>query len=365
MDRKKVKGHRLALCILPVLAIAIPIFCFEVFLLIQLMEGETDIYNFLLMHCFTTMMLFFLSGLCKYLNKDSRVPILMIFSTVLMGPLGAFGCILVILLEAFYQHTAMSFEEWYASLFPEELEKYSEKLFETLQLIKDTGGDDAGLMPFMEILTFGTMQQKQMTIALMAKNYNPAFSFALKMATQDSQNAIRVQAASAIAMVENQFLNKAMNLEGELEKHAENKEILLHLGIHYDNYAFTGLLDEDRVNDCLHKSLAAYKAYLESNRDHLKAVLAVGRLLLKIKSAEESSQWYQAALMRGLDSVNLRFWYIESLYQLGNFKELRNQAEIINTLQQNEDDEMTTTMKEIIKIWTLADEELMDIVSMS
>jgi len=251
-----------------------------------------------------------------------------------MGPFGAIGTLVTIGLTTVYRRFATPFDEWYAALFPEE----------TLESLVDTVcgkvQNGSGVASFTDILAFGTLEQKQELLALLTKQFRPAFAPVLKLALRDSSNAIRVQAASAVAKLENDFTIKSLHLseslqegesvplgKGDSARSAQGvAKRLLDLAVHYDEYAATGLLDADREVAAVESALKAYRRYLDLEPDNLRACASYGKLLLKTKALTEAKAWLASCLTREKPSSEILMLYMDTLFQIGDYAGLRNIA---------------------------------------
>ncbi|MBF0623408.1 MAG: hypothetical protein HQL82_01230 [Magnetococcales bacterium] len=248
---------------------------------------------------------------------------LLAVATAFMGVLGILGTVIAYLLHLEYNQESVSFEEWYASLFPEEERGASRELMERLQAAGEEGGS---LTPFTDVLTYGTQAQKQAMIALISRDFRPQFAPVLNQALNDPDNAVRVQAATAATHVENRFMKKSMELEETVARNPKDDKQLLALARHCDDYAFSGLLEAERAREYGDKALAAYRKYLTLRPDDVAVRVAVGRHLVRSHRLEEAARYLEEALRGEKPSPQLALWYMETLYQLRRFEPLEELA---------------------------------------
>ncbi|ABK45471.1 hypothetical protein Mmc1_2980 [Magnetococcus marinus MC-1] len=251
--------------------------------------------------------------------------ILLIGSTLFLGFIGAMGSAITMVLYWEYARHTTSFDEWYEALFPEEEVSEARTLANKLEA-SGTGGEGS-LTPFNDILNHGSQRQKQSMIALISRNFKPAFAPVLNRALNDPDNSIRVQAATAATFVENGFLKQAMALEEQLKEAPENAEILLALASHYDDYAYTGLLDFEREQQNRDKAIELYQLYLLEDKDNTRVHNALGRNLLKNERFEEARTFLEHLLQEGHAPKSLYLWYMECLFHLQDYDALGEAAD--------------------------------------
>ena len=348
----------LPLCYLPTVIIAIPSMVLDFLLIGAFVKGSVNTFEFVVVHSMICSLLLVMAYACSKTKKDTRLPYLNVVAGYILGPLGTFGCLWVWLVEIYYRRKATSFEDWYASLFPEEEEEFKDQLIEKLENMKKSHGN-TGLTPFMDIFAFGSIEQKQMAIALMAKNYHPIFASSLKHATRDRNNAVRVQAASAIAQIDNNMISQILKLEKQLKTEPDNDEVVLQIGQLYDDYAFTGLIDDTRKKEYLEKSLVAYIEYHKKNLENQGVIISIGRLYLRINQYEKARDWLKKHLYIGSEQPKIVFWYMESLYYLNDFKELR---EASNTFKDHEEylEKFSPAIVDVVKLWSSQEKIYLD-----
>jgi hypothetical protein len=135
---------------------------------------------------------------------------------------------------------------------------------------------------------------------------------------------VRVQAATAVARIENAFLAKAMELEAAVREKPDEASVLRLAGI-YDDYAFAGLLDKAREEECRQKAADGYRAYLRTRPDDQAVQLRLARLQLRRGRMEEAEPLLRRlATVEGHSGAGL--WLMECLFTQGRFAELRSLA---------------------------------------
>ncbi len=251
-----------------------------------------------------------------------RTVYLFLVATAAFGPIGVMGTLLTIALYAWYRRTTTSFEDWYTGLFPKEQRDEVAELADFLEVHSALGGVSAP-DSFRDILANGTLQQKRDAIVLMSKHFRPEFAPALRSALLDPDNSIRVMAASSIARIENEFLEKAMLVDRAVANAPDDIDTLLRQARLYDDYAFTGLLERDREEVNLEKAKQIYREIIRLQPENYPATLGLGRLLIRTGEVEEAAERLRQTLQFRNGEPQLMLWYAECLYKLGHYQELR------------------------------------------
>ncbi|PJK28798.1 tetratricopeptide repeat protein [Minwuia thermotolerans] len=256
-------------------------------------------------------------------GSPSRLLTLLALSTFFLGPFGPLGTLLALGLHALFRRRATPFEEWYASLFPEEVDMPSRRLFEMLTRgLADAAGQE-NVTSFTDVLQYGSIEQKRAVISLLSRDFRPEFAPALLSALSDPNPAVRVQAATAAANIEGDFLERAIELETRARRHPGDAEAQVRAARHFDDYAYSGILDEDRQRENRDKAQTYYRKALELDPARHDATLGVGRLLVRGDRLEEAESWFEEGFRRGVLGPSELSWYMEAAYRLGDFDKLR------------------------------------------
>ncbi len=160
----------------------------------------------------------------------------------------------------------------------------------------------------------------------MTSNFQPSFAPAFKKALNDPSNTIRVQAASAITKIENTFMDRLMKLTRVKEQFPKEPVVVKALAEHYDDYAYTGLLDGDRELANRRKALEYYQEYLNLEPRDLEVRTQIGRILMRNKDYNRACEWFKNCIDLGFVSQSISEWYSEALFASSRFEELRRFA---------------------------------------
>ena len=254
-------------------------------------------------------------------RRDLRLPMLLTVATAFFGPLGAIGTLVAALANRIYMRSATPFEEWYASLFPE---------VEAAQRLPQLPAHDAtgrhSVAPFADILSFGQLSQKQELLTLIAGDFRPEFAHVLQLALHDANNAIRVQAATAIARIEDDFSQRIQKLSADVQQNPCDSRRVWSLATLLDEYASAGIMDRERVAAARHRAVEAYLDYLQLVGKDSAAAHAIGRLRLGAGDHAGTARWLEQRGETEAVQPDSRLIYMEALFELRRFDELRRYA---------------------------------------
>lgn len=262
---------------------------------------------------------------CVFRRRDGtgrRAAVLMFLAVAALGPFGAPAALATAVLHRWFRRHATPFEEWYKGLFPDPEQKPARDLYDMIVSGRDLS-KESGVASFTDVLATGTTEQKRATITLMARFFRPVFAPALKRALADSEPAIRVQAATAAAEIESDFQERAQRLSTAVVAAPEDADAQFAMAKHFDDYAFSGLLDVEREADNRNLALEAYLRCLDLKPDDLAARAAVGRLLLRKGEFHEAATVLGDAVVSGQATPAMLDFYIEALFRLGDYERIR------------------------------------------
>jgi polysaccharide biosynthesis protein PelE len=252
-----------------------------------------------------------------------RQAALLAVSVTFLGAIGAAGACVCALAEGIFRPYARGFMAWYDDLFPEEDEETAELLLNRLRAGGDPASGAADLTSFTDAVTYGSIEQKQAIIALIARRFTPAFAPALRQALEDPTPAVRVQAAAAAAAIEARFATRGMALERKAAAQGYPLEILRELGRLNADMAKCGLMEAARNDASRAKALDYYRRALSYAPKDASLLAACGELLLDSGDAATATGQLTEALRYAQDSAKIASLLTEALMQQGRFAELR------------------------------------------
>jgi tetratricopeptide (TPR) repeat protein len=257
-------------------------------------------------------------------RADIRLPFLLALSTAALGPIGVAGTILAALLARRSLRRGHSFEEWYQSIFPEAEEIANIRLVDRIEGEDPAGADEVASFP--DVLSFGSLRQKQDLIAFISRNFRPVFGPILKRALHDPESVIRVQAATAMSKLESSIAARTLALKERVRRNPEDTATLRALALHYDTWLFSGILDPKREQDILAAALGLYEKCRAAEPGNSETQLMAGRLFLRCKRYREASECFHEILDAPVTASRAALWQMETLFHSGNFEEVRRLA---------------------------------------
>lgn len=285
-----------------------------------------------------------------------RLPLLLTLGTAVLGPLGPAGALLTLGLYRRFEKSATPFQEWYDSLFPDAGNSEFDETFERLLWEQNLNFQQNSVIPFMDILHYGTQRQKQTMIVLLIKHYHGKFAPVLKQALLDEDNSVRVLAAKGMAEIEYDFMKRFIDIQrGEEGIQRGDAEWLKMLGSHYDDYLYSGILDDVREEDYRQRAIKAYEGYLVHRPDDSDIPTRVGRILMRGEKIVEAADWFEDCINQGIRSPSILIWYFESLYLLGQFQKLREKAAIHYDELENSAKKFPINVLDAVRAWSRPD----------
>jgi len=259
-------------------------------------------------------------------SPPRRHPVLLTLMTIALGPVGAFGSFLSVCFEGAFRPYASPFTEWYNRIFVEEDELENDAFLQRLAIGGDPVSGSIQLTSFRDILAFGTIDQKQAIIALIARRFTPAFAPALRLALEDPIAAVRVQAAAAAASIENRYAQRTIELTRKAERYEATTDAERDLARHYADFAQSGLVEEQRAAEAADQALAHFDKVLARHPNDTEALITSARLLLNRGEARDAVRRLERAMSVSGVAAATAALYLEALVQLGRFVDVRRAA---------------------------------------
>ena len=323
----------------------------EAWLLLRFWKDADEFTRLLALHgAITTGTAITAFGLRRHAGRE---PVFLVFviSVVFLGPIGVAGACLSALMHRAFAWRARPFAEWYASLFPEEPQDRVRALHD--RVVHRGHGPRARVTvaPFGDVMALGTLQEKQAAIGLIAACFEPAFAPALRAALNDAEAAIRVQAASAVARIEQRFLQQSMVIGQRLAALPDDPAILIEAARHQEAMASAGLLDEGRARQAAEEAVQMYRHLLslpDAGPWMEDAVAGAARMLLLLGEAEKAARLLAPATTRTDASATLVGLHLEALFRLHRFVELR---EFCLHLDAAREARLPKPLREALRMW--------------
>jgi len=300
------------------------------------------------MHCGATAALCLWYAFSPGARRDVRISLLLVTCTAALGPVGPAGTLIVITLTRGFMRKSTSFEEWYEGLFPEAVDDTRSEL--ARQAARADLDNPASLAPFSEVLAFGSLRQKQALISLINRSYRPAFGPILRLALTDENNAVRVQAATAVNRIENMLHAETVELTRRLAERPDDPDTLLALTRHYDQLLYSRLLDARREDEVRARALKSYRRCLAARPNDLEVRFDASRLFLRCGLYAQAAESLKKVIEEGAGRPQARLWFMESLYNLRRYPELRQTA-CLPEAGSDDDAGLPAAAREAVLLW--------------
>lgn len=260
-------------------------------------------------------------------NKKAILHFLLAIFTAFLGPVGTAGFFLTSVFYFLFNISPIPVQEYFKTLFPVLKKNEVEKMFDQMACGHTERFEQNSVVPFIDILRYGNQRQKQAMIVLLINNFHAKFASVLKEALNDKDNSIKVLAAMGMTQIENSFTERGMEIGGGMEDPEKiPPDVFKSLGLHLDEYAYSGILDETQRRNFQERSIHAYEKYLSNCPHDHEIGTKLGRALLRTGRYEESAKRFEEAMHHGGQSVNLLTWELECLYRQGQYEKLRRKA---------------------------------------
>jgi polysaccharide biosynthesis protein PelE len=253
---------------------------------------------------------------------------------------------LAIVVEWRQARHATSLDEWHATLFPPSDDHEHAALWRRIGQ-RQSDEPDPAVTSFFDVLTFGSVPQRQAVIALVSQQFTPEFAPVLRAALRDEHNVVRVQAATAIARLEQQLFERTLALEAAVARAPEDADAILALASHHDNQAFTGILDPSREAASRVKAAQGYTTRLQLRPDDQSTEFRLARLLLRRGLAADAEPGFRRLAAARYPGATL--WLMECLFAQGRYEQVR---EVASAADADEIRRLTPDVQTMLDLWT-------------
>ncbi|MBV1870691.1 MAG: hypothetical protein KUG76_07250 [Gammaproteobacteria bacterium] len=293
---------------------------------------------------------------CKKQGENAPLLDLACLFSITLGPIGAVGVLCLALLLSFYRRSAVPFDVWYKGVVPQYLSEDEGRLVDQLTIMgSEAEYNYQAPIPFADILSSGEQANKRMILSLMLRNFHPSFGGIFLDAIADPDSAIRVQAASAITRIEENFQLETNRLSNAYRRKPSDFGVIVKLANHYDGQASSGLSDKATLEGYRAQAQQLYIRACEERPSDTEIPWLLGRSLLRSGKLSNAAKVFEDVLEQlsaNKTSATLlqQVWYWECLYEQARYKEL--QDNIVRSVAQIPDDSiLPLAVKGSIEIW--------------
>lgn len=305
------------------------VFLIEVQIIQNWLNKSISISTFLGIHGGVVAMLVFWTVMLHRFGSSMHLPPLLTLFTAVLGPFGVGGTLISMGLYYWLKRSSTPFSDWYQALFPDFEDAGTRNIFDKAVSTKDLHLEKQPVVPFMDILHYGTTRRKQAMIVLLIAHHHGKFAGVLRKALEDKDGSVRVLAAKGMTKIEQYYMHRNMDLEIQYrEKKISSFDLMKSQIMNDDEYIYSGILDSIREPDIRLRTIKACKIYLRKSPEDLQIRFILGRMLLRSGKDEHAAEWYEECLRQGYKSPQIFAWYFECLYRLGQLTKLREQSAI-------------------------------------
>ncbi len=285
----------------------------------------------------------------RHRGWDLRFISVMAITGTLMGPFGFALAVLAALSYGLFAGVQLDAATLLKELMPEIDEHAIAETAHRLSSGLDRVDLDTAPTPFLDIMAFGSMEQKRSVISLALRYFSPEFTSVLHAGLHDKINGIRVLSATAMVAVEKRYYERFLQLQHEVRRYPDDLGVLLAYANHCADFALSDILGEERAATMRHHAIDAYELLMQGNEASLDIACQLARLYLVDDKAEASLKVLEPYITR--NSHHLVSLYCQGLFQLHRYDDLRAFAR--NSLSSVQDtsiahDEVSRTLM----LWT-------------
>lgn len=295
----------------------------DAFMLWLVVKSSAPAALMLLVHAVVVGGLFMLVNAKNKAGGDARLSSVALLMMLFTGMIGAIGCIVMVFANMMLKNDALSFREWFSFIYPRPTPTLGESLYDGITLFSDDHPRQYDVVPFMDVMRLGTLEQKREAINQMVIHFHPRYAPAFQMALRDSALSVRTLAAMSLARLEKHMQTQERRLKDALDRENQSPELLLAAAQFYDDYAFSGILDSERKQRYVKLAYDFYQRYLRRRSGDQRAYVWIGRLLIRSGQNERAADWLKQMIDEGRNDPHILGWYAEVLYNLGDFSSLR------------------------------------------
>ena len=334
------------------LLVALFIGLIDLWLTLAVIDGGVAASFALIIHFVIIGIGYLLTFLRNQSGMDTRASSTTLLMLLIAGPFGGLGAIAMILSHLVFRQDSLSFSEWVGFIYPRPQMTLGEEIYDDIDLKVDEHPRQYDVLPFMDVMRLGSVEQKREAINQVMLHFNPRFASVLQAALKDHSLSVRTLAATSIARLEKELQGKERKLEQILQHSEQTPELLLATARFYDDYAFSGLVDSERKDHYIKQSYDFYQRYIRRRSGDTRVAAWVGRLLVRSGQQEKAASWLKQLIEEDRSDGHIISWYLEVLFSLGRYAELRNFMQSHSAkLEQLLHDERFAPLSDTIQLW--------------
>lgn len=328
-------------------------FLSELCIIILYIKDCISFSSLLLIHLCIITVIFIVLIILRKNNADIRIFILLFFETAILGPVGPLIIICILLLNRFIFSNNNEALDNILEIMESNYYTESDTLYNRLTFIKGSETSYTQSEPFIDIMQYGTLEEKQQVLIMIRRYFRPEYTNILFKALRDPENNIRVQAASLVAALQNIATEKFNCLKEDLKGAREIINSVENFIEFYEYYVETEIFTLNNeiaqtIDTILERLSIFRKQYPHDSNAHSLA----GQLLFKINKYEESFNALKACAECGKCTRDdlTELILLEDLFELKKYNDLRYFASKASA-KYNDNNCTNESLKEIIEFW--------------
>jgi hypothetical protein len=280
------------------------------------------------------------------MSEDASGMALLALATAGMGPVGAAGMLAALMAMADRRSFATGHER---SRQEDPKYEYPDRLHTSIVAQRELLHSSTGLAPFRDALTLGSFKEKQTALAVITRRFDPLFTPALRLALRDQDAAVRVQAATAAARIEDLFLAGQTERLARVSERSDDAGARMAIALHLLGHVEAGLCAPERARSELELALAHLRRAIALDPLRRDIRVAIARVQLHLGDAEEAVH-HMASMEQPLSDGEIMV-YGEALYWTERWDELRR---LFNSIEQRTD--ISLSLHRIAALWNAPEE---------
>lgn len=266
-----------------------------------------------------------------YHKADVRAHIMSCIFVFFLGPLGCFIAIVSNTFNLIYsQKLRVHFSDWLFSYLyaADPNEKESDRIYNRIITGHEIFADSIDTEPLMDIMGFGSVQQKQAALIKAVKHFRPQLMMpVLRMGLNDPNNAIRVQAAAGLAKIQDSFQEKYTFYERKVIEKTESPEYLVAFARLCEEYSVSQLLDSERKASVIQQSIRLYERCIILVSGNIDLKISLVRMLIINRQTDQAYNLLTEILpLVKKPSPATAHALMELLFKMNRFSEMRHFA---------------------------------------
>lgn len=176
-------------------------------------------------------------------SDDTTWPMLALVSTLVAGPVGALGAIVLVLQMRRPTQDNALLAAWYDRIAMSIAVDASNRLADNVASGRTIGLAAPSPQSFESVIARGTLAERQTALGLIARKFHPAYATALQAALKSPEPVVRVQAAAVAARIRGELKARVREVLARLPDDIATPETALAAAAALEEYLGTGLLD--------------------------------------------------------------------------------------------------------------------------